>query len=191
MNPPNEPSPPSSLKPLAFTLPSPFSLPIESKLVPPTDDAAPKTRILVAEDDPVSRELICARLTKWGYEVVATANGTDAMSELRKKDAPQLAVLDWMMPEMDGVEICRRVREADRTLYIILLTARGSKENVVEGLTAGADDYLIKPFDKEELHARILVGVRVMTLQRALAERVKELEWAGAEIRSLKMQLPI
>jgi DNA-binding response OmpR family regulator len=179
------------VKPLTFTLPSPFSLPIEPKLVPGTDDATPRTRILVAEDDAVSRELICSRLTKWGYEVVATENGTDAMSALRQKDAPTLAILDWMMPGMDGIEICRRSREADRVLYIILLTARSGKENVVEGLRAGADDYLVKPFDKEELHARILVGLRVMTLQAALAERVKELECAGLEIRTLRSQLPM
>jgi len=142
----------------------------------------------VAEDDAVSRELICARLTKWGYEVVVTQNGTEAMTALRKKDAPSLAILDWMMPGMDGLEICRRIREVDRVLYIILLTARASKANVVEGLGAGADDYLIKPFDKEELHARILVGLRVMGLQAALAERVMELEWASSEIRALKLK---
>lgn len=142
----------------------------------------------MAEDDAVSRELICARLTKWGYDVVVTQNGTEAMTGLRRKDAPSLAILDWMMPGMDGLEICRRIREVDRVLYIILLTARASKENVVEGLGAGADDYLIKPFDKEELHARILVGLRVMSLQAALAERVQELEWASAEIRALKLR---
>jgi len=98
---------------------------------------------------------------------------------LRKKDAPTLAILDWMMPGMDGLEICRRIREVDRLLYIIMLTARGSKEDLVAGLGAGADDYLVKPFDKDELRARILVGRRVMGLQASLADRVKELE-AGA-----------
>jgi DNA-binding response OmpR family regulator len=95
------------------------------------------------------------------------------------------------MPGMDGIEICRRVREGERMLYIILLTARGSKENVVEGLSAGADDYLIKPFDKNELHARILVGLRVMTLQMELVERLKELEGANAVIKDLKRKLVI
>jgi len=175
---------------LKFTLPSPFSLPVEPGPNAP-QDAVPKTRILVAEDDAVSRELICTRLAKWGYEVVVTQNGAEAMSALRHTDAPRLAILDWMMPGMDGLEICRRVREVDRALYIILLTARGSKENLIEGLGAGADDYLIKPFDKDELHARILVGVRVMTLQATLAERVKELEWASAEIRTLRLQNPL
>lgn len=153
--------------------------------------AAPKTRILVAEDDPVSREVICARLEKWGFSVISTTNGTEAMAELRKKDAPHLAILDWMMPGMDGIEICRRVREGERMLYIILLTARGTKENVVEGLTAGADDYLVKPFDKSELHARILVGLRVMELQSELANRVKELQSATALIGELKRQMVI
>jgi sigma-B regulation protein RsbU (phosphoserine phosphatase) len=185
-----EPAPPVSTNLLKFTLPCPFSVPPE---LSPTagKETAPKTRILVAEDDPVSSELICARLTKWGYEVISTQNGTEAMTVLRRKDAPSLAILDWMMPGLDGLEVCRRVREADRVLYIILLTARGRKENIVEGLTAGADDYLIKPFDKEELHARILVGLRVMDLQAALAERVQALEWASGEIRSLRSQLPI
>jgi len=96
--------------------------------------------------------------------------------QLRKKDAPSLAILDWMMPGMDGLEICRRVREVNRVLYIILLSARGSQSNLLEGLRAGADDYLVKPFDKDELHARILVGLRVMAMQTALIDRVRELE---------------
>lgn len=180
MNIPPKPSLPSNAKLLQFTLPSPLSLPPE-----PRPEAGisvvPKIRILVAEDDPVSRELICARLTKWGYEVVATGDGTEAMMALRKRDAPSLAILDWMMPGMDGAEICRRTREADRTLYAIMLTARGSKENVIEGLAAGADAYLVKPFDKDELHARILAGLRVMATQVALVERVRDLEMGHGE----------
>jgi DNA-binding response OmpR family regulator len=188
MNTPITPSPRSNAELLKFTLPCPLSLPPEPR--PGAGKAAAtKTRILVAEDDAVSRELICTRLEKWGYEVIATQNGTEAMTALRKKDAPTLAILDWMMPGMDGLEICRRVREVDRVLYIILLTARSSKENVVEGLGAGADDYLIKPFDKDELQARILVGLRVMALQAALADRVKELEAASSQIHELKLQL--
>jgi len=171
-------------------MPSPLSLPPEPAPIA-LKDPLPKTRILIAEDDAVSRELICARLAKWGYDVVATDNGADAMNALRKTDAPRLAILDWMMPGMDGLEICRRVRDVDRALYIIMLTARGTKENLIEGLGAGADDYLIKPFDKDELQARILVGLRVMALQATLAERVKELEWASAEIRQLRLQIPL
>jgi DNA-binding response OmpR family regulator len=154
---------------LKLTLPSPASLPPGDSRSPLLGDT-PKTRILVAEDDPISREFICARLAKWGYEVIVTQNGTEAMTALRRQDAPSLAILDWMMPEMDGLEICRRVREVNRRVYLILLTARGSKENVVEGLRAGADDYLIKPFDSDELQARILVGLRMMALQTGPSE---------------------
>lgn len=150
-----------------------------------------KARILVAEDDPVSRELICTRLAKWGYQVVATEDGVQAMTVLRRSDAPTLAILDWMMPGMDGLEICRRAREAGKGIYVILLTARGGKEDLIEGLRGGADDYLSKPFDKDELHARILIGLRIMTLQAALADRVRELETAASEIRRLKLELPI
>jgi DNA-binding response OmpR family regulator len=92
---------------------------------------------------------------------------------------------------MDGLEICRRVREAETMVYIILLTAHGSKESIVEGLRAGADDYLVKPFHPEELQARILVGLRVMTLQETLVEQVKALEAAASEIDSLRLQIPL
>jgi DNA-binding response OmpR family regulator len=156
-------------------MPWPLSLPPEPRFDAGTD-SVPRPRILIAEDDAISRELICARLEKWGYDVIVAENGTDAMMALRKKDAPSLAILDWMMPGMDGIEICKRAREANRSVYIIVLTARDSKENLLEGLLAGADDYLVKPFDKDELHARILVGLRVMGLQATLRERVRELE---------------
>jgi len=185
MNTPNEPSPLWSEKLIKFTLPSPLSLPTHAN-----SEAGlarvPKTRILVAEDDPISRELICTRLQKWGYEVLVTQDGVEAMTALRKKDAPAMAILDWMMPGMDGLEICRRAREVNPGVYIILLTARGSKENIVEGLGAGADDYLIKPFDKDELQARILVGLRVIALQANLIDRMTKLEEEAADTRDRK-----
>lgn len=174
-----------------------FTLPSLIKSAPSPDpheapaEAPSKTRILVAEDDPVSRKLISTRLTKWGYDVVITDDGAEAMSVLRGCDAPSLAILDWSMPKMDGLEICRRVREAEKIVYIILLTARASKENIIEGLRAGADDYLVKPFHTEELQARILVGLRVMTLHETLVDRVKALEAAAFEIESLKLQIPL
>lgn len=113
------------------------------------------------------------------------------MEAIRAQTTPALAVLDWMMPRKGGLQICRRVREANKVLYIILLTARGGKERLVEGLQAGADDYLMKPFDKDELCARLQVGSRIIALHTTLAARVQELEAASSEIRSLKMQFTL
>jgi phosphoserine phosphatase RsbU/P len=150
-------------------------------------------RILIAEDDRVSHHLLETTLTKWGYEVVSTTDGLRAFEVLSQPDAPSLAVLDWMMPVMDGAEVCRRARGlgADRLLYIILLTAKGRKEDIVQGLTAGADDYIVKPFDRSELKARINVGERILRLQAELAARVKELELALANVKLLQGLLPI
>ena len=149
-------------------------------------------RVLIAEDDSVSRRLLEATLAKWGYEVIVTTDGLEALEVLRQPEAPSLAILDWMMPGMDGAEVCLRAREmvADRLLYIILLTAKGRKEDVVEGLTAGADDYVVKPFDRAELKARINAGERILRLQAELAARVKELELALANVKLLQGLLP-
>lgn len=146
---------------------------------------------MIAEDDPVCFELLSTHLIKWGYEVVAASDGPEAMTILRANDAPSVAILDWMMSGFDGFEVCRRVRETKKMVYIILLTARGGKDNLIAGLRAGADDYLVKPFDKDELRARILVGLRVMELQEALVRRVDELQAAANEISSLKFQIPL
>ncbi len=150
-------------------------------------------KILVAEDDPVSRRLLEATLVKWGYEVVTTSNGSEAWEALKAPEVPRLAILDWMMPEIDGVEVCRRARGRPDPgpLHIILLTARGRKEDVIAGLQAGADDYVTKPFDQEELRARVQVGVRIIELQTTLAARVAELEEALARVRQLRGLLPI
>ena len=137
-------------------------------------------RILIAEDDAISRRLLQVALVKWGYEVVVTANGDEAWQALQAPDAPALAILDWLMPGRDGVELCRQARATPqlKTLYLILLTSRGSKDDIVDGLEAGADDHVTKPFDHDELRARVQVGFRVVQLQQALAERVRELEAA-------------
>ncbi|HUJ08388.1 MAG TPA: response regulator transcription factor [Verrucomicrobiae bacterium] len=152
-------------------------------------------RILIAEDDAVSRRMLEATLTKWNYEVVVTTDGQQALEALAKPEAPSLAVLDWMMPGLDGSEVCRRARAHQaldgRLLYILLLTAKGNKEDIVEGLTAGADDYIVKPFDRAELQARINVGERILRLQAELAERVKELELALSKVKQLQGLLPI
>ena len=150
-------------------------------------------KLLIADDDPVSRRLLQAALLKWGYDVLATTNGADAWKTMECTEAPSLLILDWLMPGMDGVEICRKVRGSSQhqSAYVILLTSRGSKEDVVAGLEAGADDYVTKPFDHGELRARVQVGSRVLELQSALADRVRELEEAMASVKTLQGLLPI
>jgi diguanylate cyclase (GGDEF)-like protein len=127
-------------------------------------------KILIAEDDPVSRRLLEAFLRKWGYQVVAVAKGDDAWALLEAEDPPRLAILDWMMPGIEGIEICRRVRERSGRPYtfMILLTARDQKQSLLVGMKAGADDYLSKPFDAEELRARLQVGERILKVQDEL-----------------------
>ena len=148
-------------------------------------------RILIAEDDPVSRRVLETTVRKWGHEPVIATDGVMAWSVLQSKDAPPLAVLDWMMPRLDGAELCRRVRESGSHTYLILLTAKGGKDDLVTGLDAGADDYVVKPFNRDELRARLAVGVRVVELQLALADRVRELEGALASVKQLQGLLPI
>jgi DNA-binding response OmpR family regulator len=150
-------------------------------------------RVLIAEDDPISRRLLEATLRKWGYDLVVACDGDEAWRALDGPAPPDLAILDWMMPGMDGVEVCRRLRSLrDRPpVYIILLTAKGGREDIVEGLQAGADDYITKPFDRDELRARVQVGIRVVDLQRSLADRVRDLEDALSRVKQLQGLLPI
>ena len=127
-------------------------------------------RVLVAEDDRVSRAILKLNLEKWGYEVVVCTDGLQAWSELQKPDAPRMAILDWMMPGMDGIQVCRAVREqsAQPYVYILLLTAKSMKEDLLAGLNAGADDYLTKPMDPQELELRLRAGRRILDLQSEL-----------------------
>ena len=150
-------------------------------------------KILIAEDDPVSRRILEAALKRWGYEVSVTNDGEQAWAALRRHDAPSLAILDLMMPGLGGLEICRRVREIPSATppYLILLTALTSKEDIVRGIQAGANDYLGKPFDREELKVRIGVGASMLSLQKALAARVEELEGALAQVKQLQGIVPI
>ncbi len=129
----------------------------------------------------------------WGFQVTTAEDGEAALQILESDDAPSLAILDWMMPKMDGVEVCRRVRQqSDRPyIYLVLLTARSQKEEIASGLEAGADDYVIKPFDPDELRARLKVGQRVVDLERTLARQISELQTALADVKRLKGLLPI
>ena len=150
-------------------------------------------KILMAEDDPISRSFLKASLVKWGYEVLVASDGREAWEMVQSEDAISIALLDWMMPEIDGVEICRRMHEVQTAdpIYTIMLTAKNQKHDVVTGLEAGADDYLTKPFNSQELHARIRVGIRIIELRRTIAARVEELEKALSQVKQLQGLLPI
>jgi len=150
-------------------------------------------KVLIAEDEIVSRRLLESALPRWGYDVITATDGEEAWALLQEPDAPTIMVLDWLMPRLDGVEICRRIRAHPRlsSVYIILLTSRAAVEDVVQGLEAGANDYITKPFDAAELRARMQVGVRVVNLQTTLAERVREVEEALSRVKQLQGLLPI
>ena len=127
-------------------------------------------RVLIAEDDPVSRRLLESTLRQWDFQPLTVADGVGAWDVLRRPDAPGLVVLDWNMPKMDGVEVCRRLRErkGGDYSYVILLTGRGGKEDILSGMNAGADDYIVKPFDVDELKVRLNVARRILDLQADL-----------------------
>jgi len=150
-------------------------------------------KILIAEDDAVSRFVLEATLSSWGYEVIASCDGLQALSVMESEEAPGLAILDWMMPGMDGVAVIKVLREkvTQTPPYIILLTAKAEKQDVIRALETGADDYLTKPFDREELRVRVQAGARVAVLQKSLADRISELEVALANVKQLQGILPI
>jgi diguanylate cyclase (GGDEF)-like protein len=127
-------------------------------------------RILIADDSNVSRHLLESIVKKWGYQVITTADGNQAWEVLQQADAPRMAILDWMMPGLTGPEVCQRVRDKgiEPYTYILLLTSRTQKEDVIEGMTAGADDYVVKPFDQQELNVRLRAGRRIIDLQDEL-----------------------
>jgi sigma-B regulation protein RsbU (phosphoserine phosphatase) len=150
-------------------------------------------RILIADDDSSSRFALAAMLRSGGHEAVEACDGVRALEALQEADAPRLAILDWVMPGMDGVEVIRRVRalECDQPPHIIILTARDEKADIVKGLGAGADDYLCKPYDPGELTARIDVGRRMVELRARLAEHARGLQQALDEVRTLRGIIPI
>lgn len=153
-------------------------------------------RALVAEDDPTTRRILESILGRWGYETIAVEDGAAAWDVLQGDDAPQLALLDWMMPQLEGIEVCRRIRRLPlgSSMYIILLTSRSEQDDIVEGLEAGANDYIVKPFAPEELRARLAVGVRVVGLQEQLreVERARAItEAAGAAAHEINQPLTV
>jgi diguanylate cyclase (GGDEF)-like protein len=135
--------------------------------------------VLVAEDDPISRHILEVILRNWGYQVTAMDNGFKALEILAGEKSPELLLLDWMMPGIDGVELCRRIRALNKPVYpyILLLTARDAKQDLVTGLEAGADDYLTKPFNAEELRARLRAGGRILALQSELIHAREQLRF--------------
>ncbi len=150
-------------------------------------------RILIAEDDIVSRKVLTSFLEKWGYEVIAVENGNDAIEILKGENAPNFAILDWMMPDKDGTEVCQWLREQDKGafVYVILLTAKTEKDDIVAGLSSGADDYITKPFNQAELKQRVKAGERIITLETKLQSKISELEDALQNIKQLQGILPI
>ncbi|MGH1365396.1 MAG: PP2C family protein-serine/threonine phosphatase [Calditrichia bacterium] len=141
-------------------------------------------KILIAEDESVSRSLLMRTLEKWGYEVIATEDGAAAL-EAFQKEKFSIVITDWMMPKMDGIELVRNIRSLDCSdyVYVIMLTAKSDKEDLVEGMNAGADDFVSKPFDKDELRVRISAGKRVIGLEKDLSKRNKDLEDANQRMR--------
>jgi diguanylate cyclase (GGDEF)-like protein len=134
-------------------------------------------KVLIADDSATSRAMLRKSLARWGYEVVMAEDGAEAWDILEKPDAPPMAILDWVMPHLTGPDVCRKVRETRREpyTYILLLTSKNSKDETVEGLEAGADDYIVKPFDQQELSVRLRAGKRIIDLQLSLMEAREEL----------------
>jgi sigma-B regulation protein RsbU (phosphoserine phosphatase) len=153
-------------------------------------------KILIAEDDAITLKMLERKLGSWGYEIVSVTDGNAAWEKTHQDDAPQLLLLDWMMPSMDGIEICRKLKQQpkDTPTYIILLTARDQEDDIVAGLDAGADDYITKPFGNSELRSRVNVGRRIIALQNALLEKEKlqaVFETAGAVCHEMNQPLQV
>jgi two-component system cell cycle response regulator len=147
--------------------------------------ATQKLTVLVADDDPIYRKLLETSLRNWGLSVITAANGLEAWDILQMKEAPKLVILDWMMPGMDGIELCQKIRARKPApySYVLLLTSRDEKQDLLHGLKVGADDYLTKPFDANELRARLTTGSRILALQDALLESENQLRFEASHDR--------
>jgi DNA-binding response OmpR family regulator len=150
-------------------------------------------KILVADDHRINRKLLLSLLEAENYQPIEACNGKEALDILLKTTEPMVALLDWQMPEMEGIEVCRRVRQRHNgpPLFLFLLTVRDSKHDIVAGLQSGANDYMTKPFNKEELLARVKIGVQMVELQQSLMERVRQLGEALSNVKQLSGLLPI
>lgn len=149
-------------------------------------------KILIADDDPVTRGMLESLLKKFGHRAVVCRNGEEARGHLFRPDAPPLALLDWVMPAPNGLELVRELRRRNsKRIHLILLTGRGKSEDRVKGLDAGADDYIVKPIEPGELRARIQAGIRIVEMQERLDRKIGELQAALSQIRTLEGILPI
>jgi sigma-B regulation protein RsbU (phosphoserine phosphatase) len=158
-----------------------------------TPPIGPGIRALVADDDPITATALAGALRRLDLEVSVAPDGALAWQIIEGANQPSLAIVDWMMPGVDGLELCRRIRgaPAHAHMYVLLLTARDSRADIVAGLEAGADDYLVKPFDVHELRARVHTGLRILTLQKDLAEQIAMLKETIANVKQLKGLLPM
>ena len=150
-------------------------------------------RIVIADDDIVLRHALTVRLQQWGYQPVVCVDGGEARSVLFGASAPPIAILDWNMPCVDGLNLCTELRSDPRTaaIYVLMLTGKNTKDDVVAGLDGGVDEYLVKPFDWRELRARVANGARIAALQQSLTARVEELQAALSNVRRLTGLLPM
>ncbi|MEZ5360216.1 MAG: response regulator [Candidatus Zixiibacteriota bacterium] len=149
--------------------------------------------ILFAEDDAVSRKLVESYLNKWGHTAFLAEDGQQAIEIFDANPYIHLAILDWMMPNVDGVEVCRRLKKhpSQRCIYVVMLTAKAANEDIVQALDAGADDFMSKPFNQNELRARIAAGERIMNLETELVEYIEKLESALTQVKRLQGIIPI
>ncbi len=129
-------------------------------------------KVMIAEDEPISRRILETFLKECGYEVLSTSDGMEAWEIIRTTDAPKLVISDWMMPNMDGIELCEKIRGMEKTQYVyfILLTTKAEKKDIIQGLDAGADDFIVKPFDREELRSRVKIGERIINLEQRITQ---------------------